>query len=246
MERAASGPFRAFGLDLAWADHNPSGVCVLDGTGLVVDEQSLTSDDEIIEWIEDHLGGPAVVAADIPLQVPNPEGTRRCDRHVASDYGARKAGPHPANRSLFLARHGRVRGEELATRLGALGFDHPWAGGDRTLLEVYPHPGLVDVFGLPERHLYKKGTLAQRRLGLRRLRRLLAGLEEAHPALLGPPITISTTAGGRELKSIEDRLDARFCAWTAALWHVRPGAVRLYGDPAGGHIAVPFSRSGPT
>ena len=46
---------------------------------------------------------------------------------------------------------------------------------------------------------------------------------------------------GVELKAIEDLLDARICAWVAAVWN-RYGdvGVRVFGDAASGHIAVPI------
>ena len=228
---------RCFGLDLAWADHNPSGVAVLDDTGRLIDEQTLTTDAEILAWIASHLEGGTVVAADIPVTVPNETGARPCDRRLASVYGSRRAGPHPANRSIFLERYGRVRGEDLGRQLAELGFSHPWSNSNRVLLEVYPHPGLVEVFDLPERLLYKKGTLAERRRGLRTLRRLLASLQDDEPPLIAPSIRIGTKATGKELKTVEDLLDARFCAWTAAAWQA--DRVELFGDAETGHIGVP-------
>mgnify|MGYP001822865729 CR=1 FL=1 len=233
---------RHFGLDLAWADHNPSGVCVLDAGGTVLEERLLDSDDAIVAWIDAWLDGPAVIAADIPLAVPNESGARACDRAIASDYGGRRAGPHPANRTIFRSRYGRIRGEDLAARLGERGFGDPWSGSDRILMEVYPHPGIVEVFDLPERLLYKKGPLWQRRRGLARLRALLGSLETARPPLRGPHHVIPRTATGRELKRIEDLLDARFCAWTAAAW--ARGGCRMYGSPGAGHIAVPLHPPG--
>jgi predicted RNase H-like nuclease len=236
----ASTALRCFGLDLAWSDHRPSGLCALDSTGAVLDETALVDDDAVVDWLARHLQGPAVVAADIPLWVPNETGMRPCDRAVASAYGARGAGPHPANRSLFVRRFGRVRGEDLATRLARFGFNGPWSPGDRVLMEVYPHPGLVETFRLAYRLPYKKGPLERRRGELRRLRDRLHRLRTSDPPLTGPPVAISDDARGTELKAIEDRLDARFCAWSALVWaHLGPGAFRLFGDAATGHIAVP-------
>lgn len=233
----AAGVF--FGLDLAWADHNYSGVAALDANGNLVDERRLLTDADILDWIDALLvPGPAVVAADIPLQVPNQEGARPCDRSLTSRYGARGAGPHPANRSLFMRRFGRIRGEDLAAELTARGFADPWRGSHRTVLEVYPHPGLIEVFGLGERLRYKRGRVDQRRRGLRRLRALLRQLEDADPPLRAPHQPIPTTATGAQLKAVEDALDARFCAWAALLWHLHPTRIAVYGDADSGHIAV--------
>ena len=218
---------------------------MVDGGGLV-DEQLVHEDDELFDWITTHLdGGPATIAIDAPLLVPNETGRRPCEREIQAEYGRRKAGAHSSNRSLFLRRYGRIRGEDLAARLRSLGFADPWAGTERTLLEVYPHPALIEVFGLPERLLYKKGTVAQRRGGLRVLRGLLSTLATADPPLHAGAIGIPDAAPGPRLKNIEDALDARFCAWIAALWDRRgPDAFRIFGDPATGHIAVPVRSSG--
>lgn len=237
---------RCFGVDLAWSDRNPSGVCALDDEGWIVDERELGSDDEIVDWVAERLDGPAVLAVDAPLLVPNPSGQRPGEAEVARVYGGRKAGPHPANRSLFLSRFGRIRGEDLAARFAALGFADPWSAGERTLLEVYPHPTLIEAFGLPERLLYKAKSgvgVDGRRVGLRNLARLLEGLAGADPPLRGSALDVPDAARGRRLKSIEDRLDARLCAWIAAVWN-RDGErrVRLFGTVAEGHVAIPFGR----
>ncbi len=229
-----------FGLDMAWSDTRGSGVCALDASGIVVDERHLATDGEIEEWIAGLATDRAVVAADIPLVVPNETGSRPCDRAVAAAYGSRRAGPHPANRALFETRFGRVRGEALRKRLEGLGFGTPFDRGRRTLFEVYPHPGLVEVFDLAERLRYKKGTVAERRRGLKRLRALLDRLAEATPPLTGPAVAIPNAATGRDLKAIEDRLDARFCAWAALLWAVAPSRLRVFGDATSGHILVPL------
>jgi predicted RNase H-like nuclease len=233
---------RCFGLDAAWSARNPSAICMVDDEGTILAESVLGGDDEIARWITARLRGPAVVAADLPLRVPNATGMRPCDREVMRAYGGRGAGPHPANRSLLEGRDGRIRGERLASMLAEEGFGGPWDGTERTLVEVYPHPGLIEVFGLPRRLAYKKGPLTRRRTGLAELRDLLATLASADPPLRGPAPPDPTRLRGRALKGLEDLLDARFCAWTALVW-ARSGRerVRLFGDPDGGHIAIPVS-----
>jgi predicted RNase H-like nuclease len=241
MARAA-----ALGVDLAWSDRNPSGVCALDAAGRVIDEQLLETDDQIVDWIAGLVDGPATVGIDAPLLVPNETGRRSCENELARVYGGRRAGPHSSNRSLFLGRYGRIRGEDLAVRLAALGFRGPWSGGDRTLLEVYPHPALIEAFGLGERLRYKsKPGLGPegRRAGLRILAGLLAVLSAADPPLRGGEVDVPAGARGKGAKAIEDRLDARVAAWVAAVW-ARHGTnrIRLFGTAGGGHIAVPVGR----
>ncbi len=230
------------GLDLAWSTTNPTGACALDCDGTVIDERMLGSDDEIIEWITGSMGESTVVGIDAPLHVPNETGRRPCEAELQREYGGRKAGPHPANRRLLLANNGVIRGEQLVARLEAFGFSGPGAAGDRTFLEVYPHPAIIEVFGLEERLIYKakRGvTVAGRRSGLRALSRLLGSLESATPPLLAPPVEVPDDARGAALKEIEDRLDARMCAWVASVWGQSPNRIRLFGDRISGQVAVP-------
>lgn len=236
----------ALGLDLAWSAHNPTGACALAADGAVVDEGMLGSDDEIIDWIEAHIYGPATIAIDAPLQVPNETGRRPCESELHREYGSRKAGPHSSNRTRLLATHGQIRGEVLATRLGGLGCGGPWSGSDRTLLEVYPHPAIVEAFGLSERLAYKakRGVSVDgRRTGLRTLARLIASLSDASPPLCAPQIVIGDDVRGAALKAVEDMLDARVCAWVAAVWNTERGRIRLFGNSDTGHIAVPIGRA---
>jgi predicted RNase H-like nuclease len=236
---------RCFGLDPAWSDRHPSGLCVLDGEGRLLEEATVEGDDAIVGFVTRHLSGPAIIAADIPLVVRTEAGARPCDRQVAAAYGSRWAAPHPANRSLFLRRYGRIRGEDLAARFATMGFRLPETDGERVLIEVYPHPGLVEVFDLPRRLAYKKGTVAQRAAGVQHLAALLGSLADADPPLVAPPLTVP--AGGRALKRTEDLLDARFCAWTALVWAVHgTGGVTIFGDPGGEHIGVTTLRTSGT
>ncbi|NNC75903.1 MAG: DUF429 domain-containing protein, partial [Acidimicrobiia bacterium] len=224
---------------------NLSGACAVDAAGRIIDERMLGSDDDIIDWIKSHLAARTVVAIDAPLQVPNETGRRPCETELSRDYGSRKAGPHSSNRSLLMGIHRLIRGEEIAARLAYLGFGDPWAGSIRTVLEAYPHPAIIEAFGLPERLIYKakKGvSVADRRRGLRTLSCLIATLADATPPLHGPSVSIDDSVRGAALKAVEDRLDARICAWVAAIWGQKPSQIRLYGDGETGHIAVPVGR----
>jgi predicted RNase H-like nuclease len=231
----------ALGVDLAWTARNGSGACALDADGRVVDERILGADDEILDWVNDLASDAAVVAVDAPLLVPNETGRRLCESELSREYGSRWAATHSSNRQLLLNRYGVIRGEDLADELRRLGFGDLWSQARRTLLEVYPHPAIIEAFGLPRRLAYKKGRIAQRRAGLRRLDALILSLDRADPPFIGSPVEITDTMTGIELKAIEDLLDARICAWVAAVWNRYGSAgVRVFGDTVSGHIAVPI------
>ncbi|NJK78371.1 MAG: DUF429 domain-containing protein, partial [Chloroflexaceae bacterium] len=63
------------GIDLAWSPRNPTGGAVIVGNatgGVLLDTATLGSNAEIIAYIEKHAAtGPALVAVDAPLRVPN-------------------------------------------------------------------------------------------------------------------------------------------------------------------------------
>ena len=236
-----TGEAVALGIDLAWSPRNPSGVCALASSGIVIDEGTLVTDDEILAWVRRHGSALATVAIDAPLLVPNETGKRPCETAVSREYGARHAGPHSSNRALMTRVNGTIRGEDIAAELAHDGYGHPWSGSDRTLIEVFPHPALIEMFGLPERLMYKKGRVAERRSGLRRLDRLIATLDEADPPAHFVPLALGDGIRGRALKNVEDLLDARVCAWIALRWsHARHRGIELYGDAETGHIAVPI------
>ena len=93
------------------------------------------------------------------------------------------------------------------------------------LIEVYPHPALVEFSGARERLPYKSAKVRRywpaASVGERRTRLLsewsgivmrldseIAGVAEAMPML-------AAGASGTEIKGYEDMLDAVICAWVA-------------------------------
>jgi predicted RNase H-like nuclease len=240
------GDAAALGIDLAWSANNPSGVCALSSDGHVVDEGTLVTDADLLQWIRVHSAASATLAVDAPLLVPNEDGRRPCENEVSAVYGSRHAGPHSANRALMTRVNGTIRGEDLAAELEPDGFGDPWSGRHRVMMEVFPHPALIEMFDLPRRLAYKKGRVAARRVELRELDRLLVSLAGADPPARFEPLGIDDTVRGRALKSTEDLLDARVCAWVALRWHrFGPSGVMIHGDPDTGHIAVPTGRRTP-
>ena len=150
------------GLDLAWGRKNTSGGCVLaypgdarDGKAEVLDvAETLGDDDAILGWVEkwDKAQGweGLLLGIDAPLLVPNETGKRPCEAELGRRFARFQAGAHPANRQLF---GGDVRGERLVERLATLGVPHdpylsaPRQMGVRQVMEVFPHPAHIVLFG---------------------------------------------------------------------------------------------------
>jgi predicted RNase H-like nuclease len=116
----------------------------------------------------------------------------------------------------------------------------------RQVVEVFPHPAMIELFGLPKILRYKARpgrSQALRWRELRRFRELLFRLACAEPAMEGEAILRAAEPWGKrgkELKALEDLLDALFCAYIGLhLWYWGPAGYRLFGDEKTGYILVP-------
>jgi predicted RNase H-like nuclease len=241
------------GIDLAWSPRNPTGAAVLRGNAHgadLIDYRLLGGDVPIVEYIQHYAGaGPAIVAVDAPLWVPNEAGRRPGEAAIGFAFARYQAGAHPANRRR-LAFDGIVRGEALVAALAARGFVHApeVAAGAlvRQVVEVFPHPAMVALFGLDRTLKYKakpgRGA-AQRLEAWRRYQAHLDALFQADPQLRGQvALTAQDVAAlrGRRLKDYEDQVDALMCAYIA-LYGFRWGAARcrMFGTFEGGYIFTP-------
>lgn len=234
---------RYVGVDLAWGQRARTGLAVLDGDGVLLDVATVVSDGEIVAWLRPHVGGSAVVGVDAPLIVNNPTGQRPCERLVGQLFGSYGAGAYPANLTNPAFADG-TRARRLAGRL-ALEVD-PGAAADRRMIEVYPHPAIVMLFGLPRRLAYKKGDVATRRAGFTQLVGHIESLAGAAPALglddePWGRLRDDTAAATRQvdLDRAEDQLDAVVCAYVAMLFDRTPARTRVLGDAATGYIVTP-------
>ena len=250
-----------FGLDLAWGRRNTSGGCVLQWEGLgpaeVVDvSEALGDDDAILTWI-DHWDNAAgrqdlLIGVDAPLWVPNETGKRPCETELGRRFTRSHAGAHPANRRIF---GGDVRGERLVPHLAARGIAHDpllassQVPGARQLLEVFPHPAHVVLFGLSRTLKYKAkpGRDYPSRWtafnDYARYLRLLTTHELPDPPLRLPgdwPRSEAAGLTGAALKRYEDGLDALTCAYIVFwYWWHGPAGAEVIGDMETGYIVVP-------
>ena len=234
-------PIRIAGIDLAWGERKPDGVCAIEATraaARVVDIGLTRGDGELLTWLDRHAGTrAAVLAIDAPIVCPNVAGARAVDRLTHVHFGRYKCGCHPANLTKC------PRPPRIARALQERGFEIGWALNGRrprVAAEVYPHPAMVRWFDLPERIRYKRGTVVARRAEFRRLQRLLNNaLDRYFPVLeLG--------AEGRALlrrawcKDVEDQTDGLVCA-LIGYWHWlhRGQRTQVLGDIEHGFLLVP-------
>lgn len=240
------------GLDLAWSPRNNSAGVALQGEGpcarWVAHCERLGSDEDIVAFVGEASGeGPALVAIDAPLIVPNEEGARPVDREITRLYGRYGAGCYPANRQRI---GGGIRGEKIVAALERYGFiQDPHIQRlctTRCVFEVYPHPATITLFHLDRTLQYKPRphrTLESRRGELARLRELLRGLDSRVPAALMDKQVMNRameSLAGSALKRYEDLLDAALCAYIAYYaWYWGPAGYQVYGDTTCGYILVP-------
>ena len=194
------------------------------------------------------LSGGAIdlVAVDMPLARSPIVERRYSDNEVSRAYGGRKCGIH----SPSAKRPGRISDDlnqgfkREGYPLRTVAFQTPG------LIEVYPHPALVELADAKERLPYKASKAgaywpklkpSERRACLYQqwdkivdlLEGKIAGVAAALPRL-------GVDASGVELKAYEDTLDAIVCAWVgicalegrarpfgnenSAIWIPSPGA----------------------
>jgi hypothetical protein len=120
--------------------------------------------------------------------------------------------------------------------------DPAWHGSVEApvCIEVYPHPAMVGLFGLPERIVYKSGP--SRAEGFAQLVRCFSSIDELRLAEYPRWVKLSRIVADPkpgDLTRIEDELDAILCAHLAWLWHHRPRGLKVYGSLEDGYIVAP-------
>jgi predicted RNase H-like nuclease len=235
------------GVDLAWGETARTGLCVA-ADGRVISSGTAQSNDEIVAWIEPWLGPGTVVAVDAPLIVPNATGQRVPERLVSQLFSAAGASAHSANRSIPAFADGG-RGARLATRLG-LATDP--AASLPAMIEVYPHPALVALFGLQRSLAYKAKSgrsVSDRRVVFEVLFGHLESLGSADPPMdvAGAPrwsairAEVDHAISHSQLDALEDEVDAYVCAYVG-LHRLRWGDERsaVLGNAVDGYIVTPL------
>lgn len=167
------------------------------------------------------IAGCAVdlVAVDMPLSHEPIVDRRASDQAVSFAYGGRNAGTHSPNSE----RPGKI-GEALAKGLRAAGYPLLTTEiSERGVIEVYPHPALVELADAPDRLPYKVGkirkywrdkTPAERKALVIEQWRTIVRLLEAQVDGVTEALPLpDATARGHQLKAFEDTLDAVVCVW---------------------------------
>ncbi|WP_313673725.1 DUF429 domain-containing protein [Mycolicibacterium sp.] len=234
------------GVDLAWGQRSPTGVAVLDASGVLCHVGVAGDDDDVLAQLRPYVTGDCVVAIDAPLVVRNPGGNRPCEAELNRDFRRFDAGAHPANTGLAWFADGG-RGARLCAELH-LDLD-PRSDARRKALEVYPHAASVALFGLTKTLKYKQKQgrdIAQLKSELLRLMVFIEALDivvtsSSDWAALRTGVERATSKA--QLRRAEDPIDAVLCAYIARYAAVRPHDVTVYGDTETGCIVTPTLRT---
>ncbi|HSB95277.1 MAG TPA: DUF429 domain-containing protein [Spongiibacteraceae bacterium] len=232
------------GVDLAWqTEKTPSAIAhgYLDNGVL-----HLRGIDPAVIGIESVIGrlnaidDLSAVAIDAPLIIKNATGHRAAEKQISSMYGGRGASCHACNTTLYPAAASAYLSRYLQQR----GFTH--LAGERWQFECYPHASLIEIFGLSRRLPYKKGAVAERRLGQAQLANLLKQLAGSEKLSLKIPDSAALffdadrilSLAGQALKSNEDALDSVVCLYVAGL-NAAGCDGRVFGDTDTGYVWIP-------
>jgi predicted RNase H-like nuclease len=176
------------------------------------------------------------------LIIPNVTGQRACERALSVHYGKMGASCHASNLTLYPD----AASVALSRKLEEHNSKH--LGTKKWQIECYPHPAIIEIFGLPERLKYKKGRVAEKKAGQKQLASLILDLSNSPtlPLHLGSDVREFIDPAhieglrGKALKSNEDMLDAIVCLYVAGLYAI--GARhKVFGDTTSGYIWVPAS-----
>ncbi|WP_345972711.1 DUF429 domain-containing protein [Sulfurimonas diazotrophicus] len=216
------------GIDLAWAEGNPSGVAVLDAEARLVAYCYAETVEAILDVVHAYPG--CRVGVDAPMIIPNATGHRPNERAFLKTFARYGLGVHAVNTRLFEKRFKSYAGFALYEGLKAegIGFE------EGTLFEVYPHATILALFN--EGNVLRYKASAPRDARLKAMTKLQTALFE----LLTIPNSLKTPLGtlrGKALKAEEDFLDSLVCAYTLCYAHEK--RCLTFGDAACGVLLTP-------
>ncbi len=186
-----------------------------------------------------------LVAIDMPLAQSPIVGRRVSDDAVSKAYGGRKCGTHTPS----ALRPGRIS-DELKENFERTGYPlRTTSAATPGLIEVYPHPALVELAGAAELLPYKASKVrnywpslspAERRERLyQQWAEIAALLEGEIKGVTAALPQLEPGATGVVVKAYEDVLDAVICAWVGVC--ALEGRAKPYGDKDSA-IWIPVAR----
>lgn len=177
---------------------------------------------------------PDLVAIDMPIANAPITSRRESDNAVSREYGGRWASTH----SPSAERPGKIA-DDLTSDFTAVGY--PLSTSELnypSLIEVYPHPALIELLNAEKRLPYKVGNRRkywpdlspEQRIDqiLHCWRAIIAALDQHIDGTADKLPIPPKTSKAAIFKSFEDSLDAVVCAWVAIC--VLDGKAKPFGD----------------
>ena len=225
-------------IDAAWKKKNPSGVAIAvkrdDGwhlIGLYPSYQDFLGQPELKDQIpsasallpkaEALANAPVqLLSVDMPLSYQPIVERRVSDNAVSKEYGSRGAGTH----SPSAERPGKIS-DNLREEFQSCGYPLITQAIELPgLVEVYPHPALIELTGASYRLEYKEGKISkywpelpcdEREAKLHEVWNHIKDHLEAEISSVKKFLPDASTLENKEHKAFEDMLDAIVCAWVA-------------------------------
>ncbi len=188
----------------------------------------------VSRWDAEAGADGLLLGVDAPLLVPNETGSGPARRRSAGGLrGSRRGRTRPTGRSsaTTCAGSGWWRGWQSRGSPMTRILTPPRQAGVRQMMEVFPHPAHVVLFGLARTLKYKAKPgrdYPSRWAAMNEYSRHLRGLTAHDPPLTlpadWPPADVAGLIGGA-LKRLEDGMDALTCAYIVYWywWHGRQG-----------------------
>lgn len=253
------------GVDAAWTHDHPSGVCLLkeehgeyscvalapsyedfyclaDGIDVNWDKVPYGSipDVERLLLTSSKLlnnNNVSVITVDMPISISPITGRREAENAISKAFGAMGCGAH----SPSILRPGKISTLFLKDCLKnnfEFANASTTAGQVNTVIEVYPHPALIDLLGLDYRLTYKAGNTSTYwpQLSVKERKAKLLGIYQTILTALskhitGIPLSIPEDLVERPFsyfKRYEDVLDALVCGWIGMKY--LGSEAKAYGD----------------
>lgn len=202
------------GIDLAWSEHNTSGVALIEN-GKLIYANTLIGLENIINFIKKYPN--AIVGIDAPLKIENETGNRDIEKQFLKDFSKYKLGVYPINKNLLLKTCKILAGVEVQKAIPQkLGV---------TLFEVYPHATILKCFNNNKVLPYK----AKKGRDTQFIKSQLKILHGYLNNVIDMDLDISfEELKGKKIKDCEDILDAITCAYT--LMYCEKNPCKIYGE----------------
>lgn len=239
------------GIDLAWTYKNESGICVINDKGEIRYWCSkVYSNEELADIVEEFSDDGAVVGIDAPLIVNNEGGSRECDRLIMKNkIHGKRLFVFNCSRSFLLKTYGHIRGEEVVSAIQKRNknFKIIWdkTHNNYSIFETFPTGICLGLFpeAFPIKYKLKnKVPFPETKKEMARIIDLLKGLSNDRPAIIGLEHHLKddvTTLNRKEMKHLEDKIDAFLCAYSGFWCYRNQGKELVLGDDKEGFIVLP-------